>query len=106
LTTQIDNKIFKENEQFWNNSLKDNFEAMTISELKEMHNVMMSMKQVFEGKKIDSKNINEEEPSAESSSKNDNNLDLLFSTESGPQQPVEENMDLEKSGLEGLEDLF
>ena len=50
--------------------------------------------------------INEEEPSAENSSKNDNNLDLLFSTENGPQQPVEENLDLQKSGLEGLEDLF
>lgn len=111
LISQIESKVFSDNKAFWKKQLKDDFESMTISDIKEMHRIMLDLKNIFSDKPqeqaspIDYISLTTTHKPSEKQSANDDDF-LLFGGEPVPQAQDDQNEELKKNGLDGLDAFF
>lgn len=111
LISQIESKVFSENETFWKKQLKDDFESMTISEVKEMHRIMLDLKNIFANKPheiaspIDYMSLTTAPNQPEKQSPNEDDF-LLFGGEPSSKEQDDQNEELKKNGLDGLDAFF
>lgn len=109
LISQLESKIVNENEKFWSSSLQENFEDMTIANMKEMHRIMQDLKQLIVSKNPESTNSSSpvKAPPKDTvvEQKHDENDFLLFGGDNQQQTNEPKKSEL-NNGLEGLEDFF
>lgn len=105
--SELDNKIISKYEKFWSEKLKDEFEELNISDVEEMHKIMLNMKKIFQ-------NIprQEAEPLIEGNESPNTNLEgntqnnELYDIFADKKEQKEEVREKLADGLEDLDDLF
>lgn len=105
--SELDNKIISKYERFWSEKLKDEFKQLNISDVEEMHKIMLNMKKIFQ-------NIprQEAEPLIEvkelSNSKLEENTqnDELYDIFTEKQEQKTEAHEKLADGLDDLNDIF
>ena len=105
---KIENKIIHENEDFWKTKLKDDFDNLTISDMREMHKIMLNLKEII-NKKPETEEISVQK-AEEVEQKKDNGaeelLQLFGNQNNEPQKEPEKSKEVLGNGLEDLGDIF
>jgi hypothetical protein len=107
---EIDNKIVMKYESFWGEKLKDDFDEMTMADVKKMHKIMLCMKKVFKNKsKLESEHSPEmkalSKPKLDGKTQNEELYDIFVGQQEQNEQQQEQQQDPSDKLADGLDDL-